>query len=243
VDALTIKTIFTIRLFGYSIPISETILVSWAVMLILIVGALLLTRRLREVPAGAQALLETAVEFLNNFAKNQFGRWAQFLGPYLGSLFLFLLLANIIGISTPVEFTMFGHEFTPPFEIKPPTKDISVTAAFACISILLVLILGIAARGPLGWARQLLHPLAFMLPFNLMDYGTRLLSLCLRLFGNIMGGYVLMRMIEGLLPVALPAICSLYFDFFDGMIQASIFVFLTSIYIAEAVTITEHTEH
>jgi F-type H+-transporting ATPase subunit a len=238
--ALEIKEIFTVTLFGCSIPITETIITSWAVMLILIIAALVLTRRLKQVPAGAQALLETAVEFLNNFAKNQFGRWAKILAPYLGSLFLVLLAGNICGFLSPVEFTAFGHEFKPPFEIKPPTKDISVTAAFACISIALVLLLGIAARGPAGWLKQLLHPMAFMLPFNLMDFGTRLLSLCLRLFGNIMGGYVLMHMIVGLMPLALPMICSLYFDFFDGLIQAAIFVFLTSVYISEAVTIEEH---
>jgi F-type H+-transporting ATPase subunit a len=208
-------------------------------MLVLIAAALLLTRHLKQVPAGPQALLETAVDFLNNFAKNQFGSRTAFLGPYLGSLFLFLLLANLAGVLTPIGFRAFGLEFTPPFEIKPPTKDISVTAAFACISIFLVLCCGLAARGPLGWLKQLFHPLPFMLPFNLMDYFTRLLSLCLRLFGNIMGGYVLMSMIDGLVPLGLPVICSLYFDFFDGLIQAAIFVFLTSVYISEAVTKTE----
>jgi F-type H+-transporting ATPase subunit a len=237
--ALEIETVFTLNLFSHTIPITETVIVSWAVMLILIIAALLLTRSLKQVPSGPQAILETAVEFLNNFTKNQFGSRTKFLGPYLGSLFLFLLLANIIGVLTPVEFKAFGIEFTPPFEIRPPTKDISVTAAFACISIFLVLCCGLAARGPLGWLKQLLHPLPFMLPFNLMDYFTRLLSLCLRLFGNIMGGYVLMNMIEGLLPLGLPVICSLYFDFFDGLIQAAIFVFLTSVYISEAVTKTE----
>jgi F-type H+-transporting ATPase subunit a len=78
-----------------------------------------------------------------------------------------------------------------------------------------------------------------MLPFNIMEYGTRLISLALRLFGNILGGYIMMRLIEGLLPVALPMILSLYFDFFDGLVQAGIFVFLTSIYISEAVKVHE----
>jgi F-type H+-transporting ATPase subunit a len=78
-----------------------------------------------------------------------------------------------------------------------------------------------------------------MLPFNIMEYGTRLISLALRLFGNMLGGYVLMGMIEGLLPVALPVVLSLYFDFFDGLIQAAIFTFLTSLYIGEAVKLNE----
>jgi F-type H+-transporting ATPase subunit a len=237
--ALGAKTVFFIRLFGRVVPVTETVVVSWALMLALAAASLLLTRRLKRIPTGFQALLEAAVGFLNSAAKKQFGPWAKILSPYLGSLFLFLLAANICGVLTPIGFKGFGLEFTPPFEIKPPTGDISVAAAFACISIFLVLFCGIASRGPAGWLKQLLHPMSFMLPFNLMDYGTRLLSLCLRLFGNILGGYVLMGMIESLIPVGVPVIASLYFDFFDGLIQASIFVFLTCIYIGEAIKKTE----
>jgi F-type H+-transporting ATPase subunit a len=197
----------------------------------------MLTRKLKEIPAGVQSILEQAVEFLNNFAKKQFGPFSKFLGPYMGSLFLFLLLANIIGVVSPLEIKAFGLEFIPPFEIRPPTRDINVTAALAVMSILLVLVCGFTARGIPGWFKQLLHPLPVMLPFNIMDYGTRLISLCLRLFGNILGGFVLMTLIEGLFPIGLPMVFSLYFDFFDGLMQAGIFVFLTSLYISEAVTI------
>jgi F-type H+-transporting ATPase subunit a len=238
-EALEIKTIFTLTLFNFEIPITETVIISWLVMLILITASLLLTRRLKEVPAGPQAILETGVEFLNNFAKNQFGSFSKHLGPYMGSLFLFLLLANIIGVISPPEVKAFGHEFIPPFMIRPPTRDINVTAALAAISIMLVLVCGFAARGFTGWFKRLLHPLPMMLPFNLMEYGTRLISLALRLFGNILGGYVMMSLLEGLLPVALPMVFALYFDFFDGMIQAVIFVFLTSLYMSEAVKLHE----
>ena len=236
-DVLNIKTIFTLTLAGHAIPITETVIISWVAMLILIVASLALTRRLKQVPSGPQALLETAVEFVNNFAKDQFGSFSKFLGPYMGSLFLFLLVANIIGVISPVELKIFGHQFTPPFVIRPPTRDINVTAALAVISILLVIVCGFAARGFGGWFKQLLHPLPMMLPFNIMEYGTRLISLALRLFGNILGGFVLMSLIEGLFPLALPMVFSLYFDFFDGMIQATIFVFLTSLYISEAVKV------
>jgi F-type H+-transporting ATPase subunit a len=236
-EALEIRTIFTFSLFNREIPITETVIVSWAVMLILIIGAIVLTRKLKEVPTGSQTFLETAVEFLNNFAKNQFGPFAKHLGPYMGALFLFLLIGNIIPVISPLPLKAFGFEFIPPFEIRPPTKDINVTAALAVISILLVLVCGFTARGFTGWFKNLLKPVSIMLPFNLMDYGTRLISLALRLFGNMLGGFVLMSMIEGMLPVALPVLPSLYFDFFDGIIQAGIFVFLTSLYISEAVKV------
>jgi F-type H+-transporting ATPase subunit a len=238
-DALEIKTIFTLTFFGHSIPITETVIVSWTVMIILIAVSLILIHNLKELPSGPQAVLEAGIEFLNGFAKNQFGSFFFFFGPYMGSLFLFLLLSNIIGVLSPVEIKAFGFEFVPPFFIRPPTRDINVTAALAVISILLVLACGFSARGVKGWFKQLLHPVPMMLPFNIMEYGTRTISLALRLFGNILGGYVLMNLIEGLLPIALPMVFSLYFDFFDGIIQAGIFVFLTSLYISEAVKLNE----
>ena len=238
-EALEIKTIFTVVIAGLTIPITETVIVSWGVMLVLIITSLLLTRKLRPVPKGPQIFLEAAVEFLDNFSKEQFGPFAKHLGPYMGSLFLFLFTANIVGVFTPLEIRIFGREFIPPFLIRPPTRDINVTAALAVISISLLLICGFAARGLKGWFKRLLHPLPMMLPFNIMEYGTRLISLALRLFGNILGGYVLMSMIEHALPLLLPMAPALYFDFFDGAIQAMIFVFLTSLYISEAVNIHE----
>ena len=238
-DALDIKTVFTITFAGKSIPITETVIVCWLVMLILIVASMVFTRKLKEIPSGFQVFLETGIEFLNNFAKGQFGPFAKFLGPYMGSLFLFLLVANMISLVSPTEFAIFGHHFTPPFSISPPTRDINVTAALAVISMCLLLVCGFMARGFVGWFKQLLHPMPMMLPFNLMEYGTRLLSLALRLFGNILGSVVLMHLIEGIIPVFLPMIAAIYFELFDGMIQAIIFVFLTSLYISEAVKVHE----
>jgi len=236
-EALDINTVFTLTIAGFKIPVTETVIVSWAVMLILIVASLFLTRRLKEAPAGPQAVLETGVEFLNKFAASQFGSLSKFLAPYIGSLFLFLLVANIIGVLSPVEIRAFGREFRPPFVVRPPTRDINVTMALAVISIVLIPVCGIAARGVRGWLKHFLYPFPVMLPFNIMEYGIRLSSLALRLFGNVLAGVVLMRMIEGVLPVALPMIFSLYFDFFDGAIQAAIFVFLTSLYISEVVKV------
>ncbi|MDR0599566.1 MAG: F0F1 ATP synthase subunit A [Treponema sp.] len=241
-EALDIKTVFTLTLFGRAVPITETVVISWLVMAILIVLSLAVTRRLREVPRGGQIFAEAAVEFLNSFCKGQFGSLAKYFASYVGTLFLFLLVANTIGVLSPVEINCFGLHFEPPFVIKPPTRDINVTAPLALITMSMVLLCGLLRRGPLGWIKQLFHPVPLMLPFNLMDYATRLISLSLRLFGNMLGGFVLMRMIEGILPLALPMIFSLYFDFFDGIVQAAIFVFLSCMYLSEAVTVEEHIE-
>jgi F-type H+-transporting ATPase subunit a len=219
----------------HSFDINETILVSWVVMAILIIASILLTRKLKEVPRGAQVFLEMAIEFCNSFSKEHFGKRAKIYGPYIGTIFLFLLLANIIPVISPLSISAFGVE--PPFAIKPPTRDINLTAALAILSILLVLFGGLRARGPVGWFKNLFHPVPMMLPFNLLEYIIRPLSLCLRLFGNILGGFIIMLLVEQALPVPalIPAVLSLYFDFFDGLIQAVVFTFLTTLFVAEAV--------
>jgi F-type H+-transporting ATPase subunit a len=238
------KVIFSIplppglRVFGHeisSIDINETVIISWVVMLILIAASLVLTRKLKEIPRGAQIFLEAGIEFLNNFSKDHFGRRAKTYGPYIGTVFLFLLIANIIPAISPMSIQAFGME--PPFTIKPPARDINFTAALALLSILLVLIGGLRARGLKGWALNLFKPVPMMLPFNLLEYIIRPLSLCLRLFGNILGGFVIMLLVEVALPVpfAVPVFLSVYFDFFDGLIQAIIFTFLTTLFVAEAV--------
>jgi F-type H+-transporting ATPase subunit a len=229
-----------IRLFGMeiiSIDINETVMVSWIVMGILIIGAFILTRKLKETPRGAQVFLEWAIEFLDNFAGGYFGRRAKIYGPYIGTVFLFLLTANIIPAISPMALPIFGIE--PPFTIKPPARDINFTAALALLSILIVLFGGLRARGIKGWVKNLLSPVPMMLPFNLLEYIIRPLSLCLRLFGNILGGFIIMLLIEQALPVpvVVPAALSLYFDFFDGLIQAVVFTFLTTLFVSEAVEV------
>ena len=236
-EALEIKTIFTLVIFDYKIPITETVVISWAVMAVLIIASVFLTRKLKLIPSGPQVILEAGVEFLNNFSKNHFGYLSKYLGPYMGTVFLFLMISCIIPVFSPVEVNLFGRDFVPPFHIRPPARDINVTAALALISILLVLFCGFAARGLKGWLKNFLYPVPLMLPFNIMEYGTRMISLALRLFGNVLGAFVLMHLIERVMPLALPAVFSIYFDLFDGVLQAGIFVFLTSLYISEAVKV------
>jgi F-type H+-transporting ATPase subunit a len=218
------------------IPVTETVVVMWAVSALLIIFSIVLTHNLKTIPTGFQSIFEVGVEFLNKFSKEQFGRYSGTLGHYFGSVFLFLLVANIIPVITPIAIPWFGG-FQPLFEIKPPTRDINLTAALALITIFMVLIFGIHARGIWGWIKNLFHPVPFMVIFNLMDFITRPLSLCLRLFGNILGGFVLMSLIQILIPIVVPVPLSLYFDLFDGIIQAVVFCFLSTLYINEAVTL------
>ena len=239
-EALEFIPVFSFRLFGITISINETIIVSWIAMAVLVVFSVIVTRKLRTVPRGMQAIIESAVEFLNNFSIKQFGRRAVFFGPYIGTLFLFIFTANILPAFSPVNVSLMGLHFKPIFVIKPPARDINFTAALALITILLVFFAGIKARGIKGWLKNLLHPVPMMLPFNLLEFVIRPTSLCLRLFGNILGGFIIMMLIEALFPAILPPVVSLWFDFLDGLIQAFVFVFLSTLYIAEAIKIEEN---
>jgi F-type H+-transporting ATPase subunit a len=234
-EALGFTEAFRFRVFGLEMAVNETVIISWLSMAVLIILSLLLTRRLETVPRGAQALLEALIGFLDNFSKEQFGKRAKIYGPYIGTVFLFLVVANIIPVFSPIAVSLFGHTYHPPFVIKPPARDINFTAALAILSILLVLAGGLRARGFRGWCKNLLHPVPMMLPFNLMEYIIRPTSLCLRLFGNILGGFIIMRLLEAVVPVGVPPLVSLYFDFLDGLIQALVFTFLTTLFVAEAV--------
>lgn len=218
-------TIFHINVFGKVVEIGNTIFVSWIVMALLIILSLVFTRKLSDrCPGKLQCIAEMLVETVNNICKESIGPHGKKFVPYLGTLLLYLGMANIIAI----------FNFIPGLHIYPPTKDINVTGALAVVSILVVLYSGFRYKGPGGWAKSLVDPMPIMLPFKLMEYITKPLSLCLRLFGNIVAGFIIMELLLAFLPL-ICAPFSAYFDLFDGVLQAFIFVYLTSIYIGEAI--------
>ena len=103
------------------------------------------------------------------------------------------------------------------------------------MSIVLVQYAGIHKKGFKGWLKSFTQPMAIVTPINILELFIKPLSLCMRLFGNVLGAFVIMELLKSLIPVVLPVPFSFYFDIFDGLIQAYVFVFLTSLYIKEAV--------
>ena len=120
------------------------------------------------------------------------------------------------------------------FGLRPPTKDLAVTATLAVIAIVLIQYSSISAKGAKGWLRGFKEPMAVMLPLNILELFIKPLSLCMRLFGNVLGAFVVMELIKIIVPVGLPVVFSFYFDVFDGLIQAYVFVFLTSLFMSES---------
>lgn len=216
---LNVDTAFTIPLFG-GIPVAESVVVTWLIMAVFLVLMLVMTRDLRvHNITKRQAALETFVTFIQNLTRSFVGEHGESFVSYLSTILIFVGVANIVGI----------------FGLKPPTKDLNVTAALAFMSIALIEAASFRSKGAKGFLKSFAQPSPVMVPINLMEIVTRPLSLCMRLFGNVLGAFVIMKLLELFVPAVLPAICSLYFDFFDGLIQAYIFVFLTGLFIREAI--------
>jgi F-type H+-transporting ATPase subunit a len=227
VEAIESHTMFRMNLFGHDIPVSDAVVSMWVIMAVMIVIAIILTRKLTSVPNKKQNIAEIIVEFINNIVKDAIGEhhWKVF-APYLGTIMLFLIFANTVSI-----FNVIPGEG---FKLRPPTRNINVTVCMAIMSICVVIYAGIRFKKPSGWLKSFVEPLPIMLPFKILDYGIKPLSLSLRLFGNILGAFIIMELIYAAVPPIIPAALSIYFDLFDGILQAYVFMFLTSLYIAEA---------
>ncbi|MGN1023573.1 MAG: F0F1 ATP synthase subunit A [Lachnospiraceae bacterium] len=219
VERLNVDTAFTIPLFG-GIPVAESVVITWVVMAILVLLAIWLTHGMTvQNPSKKQLVVEAFVSFVDNFTGEILGPYGKQYSEYLGTVLIYIGLANITGL----------------LGLKPPTKDLNVTIGLAVMSIILIEAAGIRARGLKGWAHSFAEPIAIVTPINILEIFIRPLSLCMRLFGNVLGSFVIMELIEMLIPVGVPIIFSLYFDIFDGFIQAYVFVFLTGLFIQEAV--------
>lgn len=218
-EVLNVHTVFTIPI-GGGIPVYESVVVTWIIMAVFTVLSIILVRNLRvENVSKKQLILESGIAFLQNFFEGTVGKNGKRYVPYLITVALYIGASNLIGI---LGFT-------------PPTKDMNVTAALAIASIIVIEYSGIRQKGVKGWLKAFAKPVPVIAPLNILELLIRPLSLCMRLFGNILGSFVVMELLKKLLPVFLPVPFSLYFDVFDGLIQAYVFVFLTSLFIKEAV--------
>ena len=216
VEQMNVETVFSIG----PIEFDEGVVVSWIVMAVLILLSLLMTRKLKVSNISKrQAVLELIVTKLEAFVGDMVGEHGRAYVPYLITIMLYIGVSNVIGI----------------FGFKPPTKDLNVTIALAVMSIVVVQVAAIRKKKLGGWLKGFTQPVAIVTPFNILDLITRPLSLCMRLFGNVLGAFIIMELLKGVLPVIAPAALSIYFDIFDGLLQAYVFVFLTSKYISEAI--------
>ena len=218
-EELNCNVVFTIPLFG-GIDVMESVVVTWIIMAIMMIASLILVHglKVRNI-SKKQAALESGMSFIYDFFEGLLGKEGKAYIPYLITVVIYIGIANMIGL----------------LGFKSPTKDLNVTVSLAVMSIVLVEVAGIRKKGVRGWIKSFAEPIAIIAPINVLELFIRPLSLCMRLFGNVLGAIVVMALIKHLLPLIVPLPFSFYFDIFDGVIHAYVFVFLTSLYIKEAI--------
>ncbi len=211
--------VFDVPVIG-DLTISESIFISWIIILAVLILCLIFTHNLKvHNPGKRQLAAEAAVTWIQNLIKDMLGEEAIEYTEYLMAVLIYIGLANTIGL----------------FGMKPPTKDLNITIALAVMSIIVVQVAGIRKKRVGGWLKSFTQPVAIVTPLNIMELAIKPLSLCMRLFGNVIGAFVIMEIIKIVVPIGIPVVFSAYFDIFDGLLQAYVFVFLTSIYIKEAI--------
>ena len=194
--------------------------VTWIIMAVLTLLAIVFVRNLKvENPGKKQLALEAFISFLDDFFTDILGKEGRRYIPYLISTAIYIGVANLIGL----------------LGFKPPTKDLNVTAALAIMSLFLIYYAGFHKKGTKGFLKSFAEPMPIVTPINIMEIAIRPISLCMRLFGNVIGSFVIMELLKMIMPAVLPVPFSLYFDFFDGLIQTYVFVFLTSLFIKDQI--------
>ena len=205
---------------GDYFKVNATIVYTWGLMLVLVLGSKLITRRLK--PEIAISRWQCVLEIIVTNMKKQIEevglrRPEKYLG-FVGTLFLFIAIANI--------FTIFpGYE--------PPTGSLSTTTALALCVFVGVPLYGIEERGWRGYLKSYIEPTVIMLPFNIMGEFSRTLALAVRLFGNMMSGTMILGILLVITPFIFPTVMSAL-GLLTGMVQAYIFSILALVYIAAA---------
>jgi len=207
------------------VSINATLVFTWLVMLLLVGGSWLVTRKLSRgmEMSRFQNLLEVVVSFSRQQIREVTRQKADPYLPFIGSLFLFIAVSNLL---TAVPW------------YQPPTGSLSTTAALAACVFVAVPLYGIRKRGVKGYLKQYLQPSVFMLPFNVMGELSRTLALAVRLFGNIMSGTMIVAVLLAVTPFFFPVVMQVL-GLLTGFIQAYIFAILATVYIGAATRVHE----
>lgn len=218
----------------------QVFLTSWFVIGILVVASLAATQKIQRVPSGIQNLMEYALEFIRDLAKNQIGEkeyrpWV----PFIGTLFLFIFVSNWSGALVPWKLLKL-----PSGELAAPTNDINTTVALALLTSLAYFYAGFSKRG-LGYFKKYIEPTPILLPIAILEDFTKPLSLSFRLFGNILADELVVGVLVLLVPLFIP-LPVMALGLFTSAIQALVFATLAAAYIHEAMEGhggEEHEEH
>ncbi len=202
------------------LKLNGTIVFTWGLMLVLVVGSALITRRLSTGLQRSrwQNLMEIVVTGIEKQIEEVGLRRPEKYLPFLGTLFLFVAAASLCTVIP-------GYE--------PPTGSLSTTAALAMCVFVAVPLFGIEDQGLGGYLKSYMEPTVIMLPFNIISELSRTLALAVRLFGNMMSGAMIIAILLTITPFLFPILMTAL-GLLTGMVQAYIFSILAAVYIAAA---------
>ncbi len=205
--------------FGF-VKLNLTIVYTWALMLLMVIGSMFITRKL--VVATKISRWQSILEMIVIGIKKQIEEVGltnvkRYIG-FLGTLFLFLFLSNLLTIL--------------PF-YEPPTSSLSTTAALAIAVFFAVPVFNISEHGIVSYLKSYVKPLPIMLPFHIISEFSRTLALAVRLFGNMMSGVMILGILLTITPFIFPIVMTA-FGLLTGSVQAYIFTILASVFIAAA---------
>ncbi|WP_116131545.1 F0F1 ATP synthase subunit A [Tropicimonas sp. IMCC34043] len=201
------------------VPITQAILTTWAIMAVLVLGAKLLTRRLALIADKRQAALELLVAMLDTQIRETTGAAPAPYRDFIGTLFLFILVANWSSLVPGVD---------------PPTAKLETDAALALLVFLSVIWFGVRGAGLRGYLKSFAAPNVVMIPLNMLESVTRVFSMFVRLFGNVMSGVFVIGIVASLAGLLVP-IPLIALDLLTGLVQAYIFAVLAMVFITSAV--------
>jgi len=202
-----------------------TIVTTWVLMLIMVIAATLITRKLKtDIHISRwQSILEIIVIGIQNQIKEIGLNNPKQYTAFIGTMFLFIGISNVA-----IIFPWY----------QPPTGSLSTTAALAISVFLAVPFFGIMKKGLPGYLKSYTQPSVIMLPFNLISDISRTLALAIRLFGNIMSGGMIVAIILSISPFIFPIVMKVL-GLLTGLVQAYIFSVLSTVYIAAAVEVNK----
>lgn len=201
------------------VPISTGVVVTWAIMAVLTLGAMLVTRRLSLIPSATQAAFELVVDTVDSQIRDTMRTEPAQYRAFIGTLFVFIFVSNWSSLVPG---------------IRPPTAQFETDAALALLVFVAVIWFGIRAGGLRGYLATFASPNPVMIPLNFVEAITRSFSMFVRLFGNVMSGVFVIGIVLSLAGLLVP-IPLMALDLLTGAVQAYIFAVLAMVFIAGAV--------
>ncbi len=218
------KSEVLIPIFGV-LDVTGEVVMMWVIIAVCAILSLIVTKNLKERPGKFQNMIETGIEYLDNFFTGIIGKKnCRKYFFFLGSMFIFIIFANYSGLFPGVGLTKYA---------KAPTSSLSVTLGLGICAFLFLQIAGLR-HSVKGYFKRFVSPMFFMLPLLLLDEFIKPASLALRLFGNVFGEETVTHELYGLLPIGVPVIMMALSLLFCA-IQAVVFTMLVAIYLEEGI--------